>query len=259
MTNYSSLSKDELYLISRAEFEKQKLITTEFTRKLFIDSKKAANILDKLTRKGRLLQLERGKYILVPLKAPHQLWAPNEFVVAKLLMGNTPYYIGYYTMYHYWGFTEQVPQTIFILNTNKSGAKIVGNIKYQTVKIDEKKYYGVQEIQIENENICISDKERTLVDFIYHPIGSFANIETILKNNLDHINLKKFIQYLILFPVVSVRKRAGYLLEKLDCPDSILLKLKKTLGNKTTYTVLDPSNPSRKGKIKREWKIIVNK
>ena len=94
---YKSLSKNELYLISRAEFEKQKLITTAYTKKLFGDSKKAANILDKLTRKGRFIKIERGKYIVVPIKAPDQLWAPNEFVIAKLWMGDTPYYIGYFT------------------------------------------------------------------------------------------------------------------------------------------------------------------
>ena len=70
--------------------------------------------------------------------------------------------------------------------------------------------------------VCISDKERTLVDFIYNPIGSFENIETVLRDNIKKINLDKFIRYLKQFPVVSVRKRAGFLLEKLGCNDSLL-------------------------------------
>jgi len=60
-TNYSSLSKDEFLLISRAEYEKRKLITNEFTTKVFGDSRKAANTVDRLRKKGRLIQLERGK------------------------------------------------------------------------------------------------------------------------------------------------------------------------------------------------------
>lgn len=255
---YKSLSKDELYLISRAEFEKQKLITTAYTKKLFGDSKKAANILDKLTRKGRFIQIERGKYIVVPIKAPDQLWAPNEFVIAKLWMGDTPYYIGYFTMYNYWGFTEQVPQTVFVLNTKKSVIKTIGGVRYKAVKIDKQKYYGIKKIKIDHEEICISDKERTLVDFIYHPIGSFENVKRVLKDNLSQINFDKFIYYLISFPVVSVRKRAGYLLERLNCQDSKLKKLQKTIGNKTTYIILNPSHPSRKGRINKDWRIIVN-
>ena len=38
---YKSLSKDELYLISRIEYEKKKLITTEYVRKLFGNTKKS--------------------------------------------------------------------------------------------------------------------------------------------------------------------------------------------------------------------------
>ena len=36
-SGYKNFSKDELYLISRAEFEKQELITTQFVHNLFGD------------------------------------------------------------------------------------------------------------------------------------------------------------------------------------------------------------------------------
>ena len=56
---YQNLSKDELYLISRAEFEKQKLITTQFVQKLFPDKNKASRVLVFLdpysqSRKGKI-------------------------------------------------------------------------------------------------------------------------------------------------------------------------------------------------------------
>lgn len=258
-TDYSGLSKDELYLLSRSEYEKQGVITKAFTQKLFKDKKKAANILDKLTRKSRLLQLERGKYIAVPIKAPNQQWSPNEFLVASLWMQDIPYYIGYFTMYNYWGFTEQIPQTVFILNTKKSRAKVIRNIKYQAIKIKENKYYGIQKVEIDGQTVCISDKERTLVDFIYNPIGSFENVEQTLKDNLDKIDLDKFIKYLTVFPVVAVRKRAGYLLEKLGFPELQLEKIKKSIGKGQTYVVLDPTKKSRKGKVNMDWRIIVNR
>jgi len=258
-TTYSSLSKDELLLISRAEFEKRKLITKDFTQTVFGDAKKAANTVDRLTRKGRLIQLERSKYILVPIKAPSQQWAPNELVVASLWMGDIPYYIGYFTMYNYWGFTEQIPHTVFILNTKKSRTKIIGNVRYQAIKINPKRYYGIEKVKIDNEVIFISDKERTLVDFIYNPIGSFENLQQTLAQNIQKIDREKFIKYLIRFPVVTVRKRAGYILEKLDYPESLLNKLRRTIGNEKTYVVLDPSRRSRKGKINKNWRIIVNR
>ena len=256
---YPGLSKDELYLISRAEFERQKVITSAFANRLFPSPKRTADVLDTLARKGRLLQIQRGKYLVVPIKAPNQQWAPNEFMVAALWMGDTPYYIGYYTMYNYWGFTEQIPQTVFILNLTKNIKKTIGDVMYSAVKIDEKKYFGVSKVKVEDMDVCISDKERTLVDFVYNPIVSFNNVANVFKENIKDIDLDKFIGYLNRFPVVSVRKRAGFFLAAIGCKDSALEKLRKGIGRKDTYVVLDPTNKSRKGKINKEWKIIVNR
>ncbi|MFC1546384.1 type IV toxin-antitoxin system AbiEi family antitoxin [bacterium] len=180
-------------------------------------------------------------------------------MVAKFWMGSTPYYIGYFTMYNYWGFTDQIPQTIYVLNLTKNDKKKIGNIKYEALRIDKKKYFGIKKIKIESEEICISDKERTLVDFIYNPIGSIDNVEQVLKDNLGKIDIEKFIKYLKRFPIVSVRKRAGYFLEKIGCKKKYLDDLKNIIGNKLTYVVLDPMKKSRKGKINKEWQIIVNR
>lgn len=258
-TGYKNLSKDELYLISRAEFEKQKLITTQFVQKLFPDKNKASRVLVFLTKKGRLLRLEKGKYVLVPIKAPNQQWMPNEFIMADLWMGGAPYYIGYFTMYNYWEFTEQIPRTIFVLNTVKSRRTVIQNIRYEAVKIDQSKYYGVQKIKIEDQDVCISDKERTLVDFAYNPLGSMRNFESALRENLGKIDLEKFIGYLKRFPVVSIRKRAGFLLEELGCKGKSLDGLRKSIGAAKTLVLLNPFKKSRQGKINKEWQVIVNR
>jgi len=256
---YKNLSKDEIYLISRAEFEKQKLITTRFVQKLFPDKNKASRILVSLTQKGRLIRIEKGKYVVVPIKAPNQQWMPNEFVIADLWMGDTPYYIGYFTMYNYWGFTEQIPRTIFVLNTVKSRKKEINGIRYEAVKIDPKKYYGIEKIKVEDQEVCISDKERTLVDFAYNPLGSMRNFELALKDNLNNIDIEKFIRYLKKFPVISVKKRAGFLLKKLGCQDKLLEPLRRSISEKRVLVLLDPYNQYRKGKISKEWQIIANR
>jgi len=220
---YKGLSKDELYLISRAEYEKQKLLTGDYAKNVFNDSKKAANTLDKLKRKGRLVQIERGKYFIVPIKSPNQLWSPNEFITAKYWMGDTPYCLGYFSMYNYWGFTEQVPQTVFILNTGKSRSKTIGGIRYKAVKISKDKYYGVTKVRIEDEDICISDKERTLVDFIYKPVGSLENIRQALKNNINKIDLNKFITTVpVIFLVIQAVPTIGYFHQHSDPPQTLV-------------------------------------
>jgi len=60
IAGYSQLSKDAVYLLSRAEFEKQKVITTEYEVKVLGGYRKATSLLDKLSRRNRLTQLKRG-------------------------------------------------------------------------------------------------------------------------------------------------------------------------------------------------------
>ena len=259
MSEYSNISREQLYLLSRAEFERRKLITSDFAIALFGTPKKAATILDSLRRKRRLVQIERGKYLIVPLKAPNQEWSPNEFLVAHYWMGSVPYYIGYFTMYNYWGFTDQVPQTIFIPNLKKSREKIIGGVRYRASKINQSKLYGLQTIRIEDEEVCISDKERTLVDFVYNPLGSLENIRQVLSSQIQRIDIDKFTRYLIKFPTVAVQKRAGYLMQQSGYPEIYLTRVKKSIGNDQTFVALDPIKKSKSGNINNEWKVIVNR
>ena len=256
--NYKSLSRDELYLISRAEFESQKIITTSFVQRIFSEEKKASIVLYSLKKKGRILCIEKGKYLIVPIKAPNQKWAPNEYLVAALWMEKTPYYVGYSSAYNYWGFTKQIPQNVSILNIQKSTTKKIGNVKYSLVKVSIEKIYGIKKIKIEDEEVKISDKERTLVDFIFNPVGSWGNVETVVKEELEGINIDKFIRYLKKFPIESVRKRAGIILENLDVAKDKLDSLKNSLTNKNTYVTFNPFEKSRKGKINSDWQVIIN-
>lgn len=257
--NFKGLSKDEIYLISRAEFENQKVITTAFVQKIFSDKNKASRVLVYLKKKGRILQIEKGKYLVVPIKAPNQRWNPHDFVVTSLWMGDTPYYIGYVSAYYYWKFTDQIPQVVFVLNTKKSiKKKKIGSLRFIAVRISPKKIYGLQKLNIEGETVFISDLERTLVDYLYFPMGSWDSVKDVIKSQIPKINIEKFIRYLNRFPVMSVRKRAGYILSKLGVSQKILMPLKKMIDKSNTYVNYNPFIKSRKGRVDSDWKVIIN-
>jgi predicted transcriptional regulator of viral defense system len=255
---YSELSKDAVYLLSRAEFEKQKVITTDYAVKVLGDYRKATSLLDNLSRRKRLIQLRRSRYLIVPLKAPNQLWMPNEYVIASLWMDKIPYYIGYTSMYNYWGFTDQIPQSVTVLNTMKEWKRNIKNIRYIAIKISSRKMYGIKKIRIDEEDISISDKERTLVDFIFNPMGTWENVQNVINDQINGIDIQKFIHYLIKYPVAAVRKRGGLMLERAGISTEDLIKLKKSIESKNTYVNFNPFIKSRKGKIDQNWKLIIN-
>ena len=93
INEYKGLSKAELALLSRAEYENVKLITGKYVQSITGNKNKSASMLSRLAGKGRLLQISRGKYFIVPLRAPKQMWSPNEFVAAKYWVNCGEYYI----------------------------------------------------------------------------------------------------------------------------------------------------------------------
>lgn len=255
---YSELSKDAVYLLSRSEFEKQRVITTDYAVKVLGNYRKATSLLDNLAKRNRLIQLKRGKYLVVPLKAPNQSWMPHEFVVASLWMGEISYYVGYSSMYNYWGFTEQIPQKVTILNTDTNRMRKIGKISFRAMKISSKKMFGIKKIKIDEEYVSISDKERSLVDFISKPIGSWGNVQEVINEQIKKIDVKKFVRYLNKFPVIAVRKRAGFMLERAGVSSEALCRLKSYIGGDNSYSPFNPFIKSRKGAVNQDWKVILN-
>lgn len=255
---YSQLSKDAVYLLSRSEFEKQKVITTQYAVNALGSYRKATALLASLAKKNRLIQLRKGRYLVVPLKAPNQRWMPNELVVTALWIGEIPYYIGYASMYNYWGFTQQIPQSVILINTQKEWQRKIGKNAYKAVQVSPQKMYGLKKIKIDDIEVFISDKERTLVDFIFNPMGSWENVQTVLNEQISKIDLNKFVRYLVRFPVAAVRKRAGVMLERAGASAKYLDKLKLSIKKNNTYVVFNPFIKSRKGKVNKGWRVIFN-
>ena len=118
--------------------------------------------------------------------------------------------------------------------------------------------YGIKKIKIKGQDISISDKERTLVDFIFRPMGSWGNVQSVINAQISSIDIFKLISYLIKYPSTAVRKRGGLMLEKAGVSQDYLNTLKKSNGVKNTYTNFNPFISSRKGKVNTEWKLIIN-
>ena len=111
---------------------------------------------------------------------------------------------------------------------------------------------------MEGQDISISDKERTLADFIFRSMGSWENVQSVINAQINSLDISKLISYLIKYPSAAVRKRGGLLLEKAGvCRDDLNI-LKKSIGGKNTFTGFNPFISSRKGKVNTEWKLIIN-
>jgi predicted transcriptional regulator of viral defense system len=112
--------------------------------------------------------------------------------------------------------------------------------------------YGIETININNTDIMVSSKERTLIDLIYFnkPVGGVSSAVSILKEIIikKECDINKLIEYTAIFPNVTVRKRIGVVLQNIGIKTSVLRPLAKSVEN----TAISSLNASRRGEINKK-------
>ncbi len=249
----------ETEIIARLTYENTIFINAKTLDNMFgLNPIERAKTVLRLKRKNILFPVKRGVYFFSPLESSSNGRSTIEMLVPQLYFPKKNYYIGYSMMYNFYGFTDQIFQTMYILNTSFSKRKIIDKIEYNFIKTNANRMYGLKTIKIKDIDVIISDKERTLVDLIYFnkPVGGINNAENILKDciNNEKCNIKKIINYASKFPIIKTRKQIGLFLDNLNIKNSMLYPLIKSVKN----TSLISFSGSRKGKINNKWKVIIN-
>lgn len=257
----SYLSPREMEVVGRLSYEKADIVTLEQFDKYFKFPKNIRQkVLFRLKKKGILTTVKKGVYFYSPLETGPAGRNINEFLIPSILFPKGNYYVGYATMYNYYGFTDQIFQVMYILNTSKQREKNIGGIQFKTVKISANRMYGADKIKIEDAEVIVSDRERTLVDMIYFPdpVGGLKNAFDALKQEVRNkrVDLNKLVKYTAKFPSSSTRKRIAFTLEQAGVSRDDLLVISKSIKNSSLVT-LYPSR-SRAGKINKEWNLIEN-
>jgi len=252
------LGPKETEVISRLSYEKVTLITKEQFDRLFGQSVLVRQMLYQLKKKGILKPITRGVYYYSPLEAGPAGARINEFLIPSVLFPKGNYYVGYSTMYNYYGLTDQIFQTFYVLNTALQRERTICGITFKLLMISPKRMYGTEKIAVRNSEVIVSDRERTLVDLIYFPdpVGGLKKALEILKAQVTKTDLKKLIRYAVLFPNVSTRKRIGFALESAGVAKMYLAPLIRSIRGASLSTLY--GSQSRRGAINDKWKVIVD-
>jgi predicted transcriptional regulator of viral defense system len=247
-----TLSAREIELITRLEYEDKEIYTREQIIEFTGNKVRAQYLIKKLCEKKRLKTIIKGTYLFIPMKAPQGQWKANEYLMAKALARKADFYIGLGSVFNSYGFIDQVPQVIDIINNKYSQQKVISGVKYKLKKVLPDRLYGLETRKIKNEEVFFPDRERALIDvFDFYDVKKAFSI---LKEQLGNIDITKFIKYLSLYPVQQIRRRAGFLLEKLAIKDKMLDTI--NTGEKGYSKLLD--NDINKGRLNKKWRIIIN-
>lgn len=246
----------------KAEGRQWSLLTSEeVSDKLSLSKLQTARLLYRLKSQNRILQLQRGLYLLPGKLPPGKLWMPSPYEAlwaymnwlgAKWQITGTAAFLKY-------GFTTQIPQTISIYNDKISDTLETSSWKFVFIKINQTKIGNIQFFSMSGGiEIPYSSKARTIFDALYDGSRFNTAIESInwlisIKDNKNDI--QEFINCCLIYGDKQTICRSGFILEKLGFDVSRILKYLEPMKNSTMISLVPGS---RKGKIEKKWSTIEN-
>lgn len=123
MLTLKGISKTEMKLISRLEYEKRYFFTSADVDDIAKNKTQRYNIIKNLLKKGRIEKLNRTKYYLIPVKSTTGRWAEWTYIIVDEVMNGKDYFIGGWSAANYWKLTEQVPIKTEVYTTKRQGMK----------------------------------------------------------------------------------------------------------------------------------------
>ena len=230
---------------------RKKIFTIDEATKITgLDKNTLKVLLSRLEKRGWVERIEKGKYIIIPLGAEKGEYTLHEFIIGSLLV--KPSAIAYWSALNYHGFTEQIPNTVFVQTTarkKRQDLRIFG-VRYKIIRIKPEKFFGIEKIWIEEFQVPITDREKTVIDCLDKPryCGGIIEVAKAFREELDTEKLR---EYALRMDNSAIIRRLGYLCDYFEV--SIDLPKPKTRN----YILLDPTMPGE-GHVDSKWRVMVN-
>ena len=259
------LSPEEARLVIKWEAEKKTIIRVpDVQDALHCSSDYAYFLLHKLERKGWLERIRAGVYQFVPAAYgyPEKIPPANAFVVGAALID--PYYFSYCTSNSYYGFTTQMPFTLFIATTKKKAKVEWQSVTFKFVTLSKHKFFGYRIERVLDTDVYIAEPEKSVVDSFDKPhyVGGIEQLGRIIWRGFRKIDQEKLVDYAIRMKSHALVQRLGFIIDFLTREGlikSMSSDLRKLLldsvGKAPIY--LDPRRP-RRGSFSKEWRVICN-
>jgi predicted transcriptional regulator of viral defense system len=234
------------------ELSKKKAFTIEDAERISHANKNVLKVsLSRLEKKGWIERIEKGKYIVIPLGAEKGKYTLHEFVIGSYLVD--PCIISYWSALNYYGFTEQIPRTVFIQTTSRKKHQEVTifGIPYKIIRIKEEKIFGIEKAWFEETKINLTNREKTIIDCLDKPQHAGGIIEVAKALQTEEYDKKRLVKYAKKINNTGVIRRLGYICDFLKIP--INLPEIKTRN----YLKLDPILPDS-NKLNAKWNLIIN-
>lgn len=235
----------------------QRVFTIQDIKKILnVSIAHARNIASDMVKKNAAERVKSGLFVRIPESVilDKQQYAEDAILIAVKSIKKA--YLSHYTALTIHGFAERYTTQLYITTT-----KHQRNINYHEIKIKfiqtiPKKFFGYKTMTYSNENIQVSDLERTIIDIINKPKYAGGWIETInCLKNLDEINYKKLISYLKKYNNKTTARKIGYIIDNLNNlnpSQKTIEEIKELSGSNDLYF-----DTTKRGTYSQNWNLII--
>lgn len=220
--------------------------------------------LTRLSKKGRIISIYKGFYLIVPLEyAAKGVLPPVQFVDDLMNFIGKPYYVGLLSAAALHGAAHQQPQEYFIITTTKQINTLKKGIKinYFTKKIIYDQL--LENVKTQTGYVKVSTPELTAADLVYYHnrVGGINRVCTVINELSEQINTEKLTTDLIKTSSVTTIQRLGFVLERIVNQPELGHKLYDLAIDQKLKFFMQPlkAGGERTGFEKdKKWKIIIN-
>lgn len=221
--------------------------------------------LNRLAKKGKVLSVHQGYYIIVPPQySTRGILPPSLFIDGLMQYLERPYYVGLLSAAALHGAAHQQPQEYFIVtNFPVLRPTIRKRIKINYISRKEIHSTFLEKRKTDTGYLWVSSPELTATDIIQYEqrIGGLSRATTVINELVEEMKVSRLNETLLRVIPTTVVQRLGFLLD-------IVLEQKK-LANRlytvslqvghTFYRVpLKASDPVKGLSSDKRWKVIHN-
>ena len=259
------LSPEEAKLVAMWEAEKKTVIRAKDVQDtLRCSANYAYVLLHNLERKHWLERINTGLYQFVPVAYgyPEKIPPANSFAVGAALV--EPYYFSYYTANSHYGFTTQMPFTLFLATTKKKPKVEWRSVTFKFVTLSKRKFFGYHLEKAFDAEVCMAEPEKAIVDSFDKPhyAGGVEQLARITWRGLAKVDEAKLVDYAVRMGSHALVQRLGFVVDSLSkeelvqpFPSALRSILLKHVGNAAIY--LD-SKRAKTGSFSKDWRVVDN-
>ena len=126
----------------------------------------------------------------------------------------SPGYVSYWSALHSYGFTEQVPLTVYVATTRKKAPVAYAGQRFRFVTVQPRKFFGYRREQVGGLPVLIADEAKALIDSLSEPeyAGGIAEVAKALRTAIETTDLNTLVEYANRLGDKTLGSRLGYLL-----------------------------------------------